>query len=474
MDLPPAGRIELRRAPDRAESGGADSNDSGGVTLNTTTGSGATAAVPNETDVLIIGGGPAGSATGITLTQLGYRVTLLEKAHHPRFHIGESLLPANLPIFERLGVLEQVKAIGMQKWGAEFVSKWHGRSETFEFAESWNKSMQFAYQVRRSQFDEILIRRAAQTGANVIEGCRVRDVTFLPDGAGAEIRAEHEDGRVENWRARFVVDASGRDTFLGTRFNAKRRNPRHNSAAMYAHFKNARRYTEARRAGLISIYWFEHGWFWFIPLADGATSVGAVVWPYYMKSRTTSVREFFDTTLAMCPPLAERLKDAEMVSEIEATGNYSYECKISHGPNFLMVGDAYAFVDPMFSSGVMLAMNSGIEGAKTVDTCLREPARSAQALKKFNRLMHHGPKEYSWFIYRVTGPTMRELFMAPANVLRMKEAILSLLAGDIFGGAPIRPSLNAFKALYYLTSFLRPRRSLQALRRRAMNIQPAD
>ncbi len=441
--------------------------------MNATTGSAAEAA-PNDTDVLIIGGGPGGSATAITLAQLGHRVTLLEKARHPRFHIGESLLPANLPIFASLGVLERVKAIGMRKYGAEFVSKWHGRSETFEFAEAWDKSMPYAFHVRRSEFDEILIRRAAEVGASVVEGCRVRDVTILPGDAGVEVSAEHEDGRIESWHGRYIVDASGRDTFFANRLNAKRRNPKHNSAAMYAHFRNAERYPEPERCGLVSLYWFEHGWMWFIPLADGTTSVGTVVWPYYMKSRKTSVQEFFAATLAMAPDLARRLEGAQLVTDIEATGNYSYESTVSSGKNFLIVGDAFAFVDPMFSSGVLLAMKSGVEGAKAVDTCLRNPAHALQALRQYHRLMHYGPKEYSWFIYRVNGPLMRDFFMGPRNVLRMKEAILSLLAGDIFGGSPIRSSLNAFKALYYIVALLNPRRSLTAWRKRQMNIQPVE
>jgi len=428
-------------------------------------------AVPKETDVLIIGGGPGGSTTGIVLAEMGHRVTVVEKARHPRFHIGESLLPANLPLFRRLGVLEQVEAIGMQKWGAEFVSKWHRRSQTFQFAESWNKTMPYAFQVRRSELDEILFKRAAHQGADVIEGCRVRDVEFLPQDGGAIVTGEHEDGRTETWHAKFVVDASGRDTFLANRMDAKRRNPRHNSASMYAHFKGALRYEEPKRAGLISIYWFEHGWLWFIPLADGATSVGAVVWPYYMKSRNCGVREFFLNTIAMCPPLAERLKDAELSSEIEATGNFSYECTLAHGKNFLMVGDAYAFVDPMFSTGVLLAMHSGIEAAITIHTCLREPAKAARALKKFSHVMRDGLKEYTWFVYRVTNPTMREMFLAPRNILRMKEAMLSLLAGDIFSGTPFKRSLNAFKVTYYILSLFHLRRSLTAFRRRAKNIQ---
>jgi flavin-dependent dehydrogenase len=436
---------------------------------------GAGKTVPIETDVLVIGGGPGGSTTGIVLAEMGHRVTVVEKARHPRFHIGESLLPANLPLFRRLGVLDQIEAIGMQKWGAEFISKWHGRSQTFEFSEAWSKSMPYAYQVRRSELDEILFKRAAHQGADVVEGCRVRDVEFLPQNkdehGGALVTAEHEDGRTQTWHAKFVVDASGRDTFLANRLDAKRRNPRHNSAAMYAHFKGAVRYTEPKRAGLISIYWFEHGWLWFIPLVDGTTSVGAVVWPYYMKSRTCSVREFFLNTIAMCAPLEERLKEAELVSDIEATGNFSYECTLAQGKNFLMVGDAYAFVDPMFSTGVLLAMHSGIEAAITINTCLREPARSARALRKFSHVMQDALKEYTWFVYRVTNPTMREMFLAPRNYLRMKEAMLSLLAGDIYSGTPFKRSLNAFKATYYILSLFHLRRSLAAFRRRAKNIQ---
>jgi flavin-dependent dehydrogenase len=424
-------------------------------------------------DVLVMGGGPAGSTAAILLAGKGYRVVLLEKARHPRFHIGESLLPANLPLFERLGVADRIRAIGMEKWGAEFISPWDGRHQEFEFADAWDKSLALSYQVRRSAFDEILIRRAAEAGALVIEGCRVREVQFPDGGRSARVEAVHEDGRTGCWEARYLVDATGRDTFMANRLKAKQRNKKHNSAAMYAHFTGARR-EAGKREGNIGIYWFDHGWFWFIPLSDGYTSIGAVVWPSHMKTRAVELREFFLSTIALCPPLAERLAGATLASEVEATGNYSYTSDITHGDNYLLVGDAYAFVDPVFSTGVMLAMTSAAAAADTIDDCCKNPEFAARAMKRYDRLVRHGPRQFSWFIYRITNPAMRELFLGPRNVLRMKEALLSMLAGDIFGRTPIWGSLRAFKGLYYAMSFVTLGRSLRAARRRALNIRPVE
>jgi flavin-dependent dehydrogenase len=427
-------------------------------------------------DVAVIGGGPAGSTAATLLADAGYRVQLLEKARHPRFHIGESLLPANLRLFERLGVGEAVREIGMMKLAAEFVSPQHGhRLQRFPFAEAWDKSMTYAYQVRRSQLDEILLRNAAAHGADVVEDCQVRDVEFLDDDSGAILTAMHDDGRPYQCRARFVVDASGRDTLLANRFRTKQRNKKHNSSALYAHFRGAQRHPGADE-GNITVYWFEHGWFWFIPLADGATSVGAVVWPYYLKrrARSTSLEAFFLDTIAMCRPLAERLEHAELVSGVEATGNFSYSGDVTHGRNFVLLGDAFAFIDPVFSSGVMLAMQSAFIGAEAIDTCLRDPARANTALAKFDRGVRRGPKEFAWFIYRMTTPTMRNLFMSPRNVFRAKEALLSLLAGDIFGSTPIWPSLRAFKIIYYVSALVDARNSLRAWRARRRMLRQAD
>jgi flavin-dependent dehydrogenase len=302
----------------------------------------------------------------------------------------------------------------------------------------------------------------------------VQDVEFLPDNAGVLVQARHDDGTTEMVHGRFLLDASGRDTFLANRFKAKRRNKKHASAAIYAHFAGAERHP-GKAAGNITIFWFDHGWFWFIPLADGATSVGVVTWPYYLKTRgERSLEQFFNQTIAQCAPLSERLRHARLVSPVEATGNFSYLCDRTHGDNYLLLGDAYAFIDPVFSSGVLLAMQSAFVGADTVDACLRDPRKSAKALRKFDATMRIGPKAFSWFIYRVTNPTMRDMFMGPRNILRVKEALLSVLAGDLFGTTPIRGPLLVFKGLYYATSLLNFRRTVKAWRMRKHNIQDVD
>lgn len=442
-----------------------DSKDSTGL-------SGAEAA-RMQCDVLVLGGGPGGSTAAIRLAQMGHRVIVVDKARHPRFHIGESLLPANLPLFDRLGVGDAIRAIGMDKRGAEFVSPWHDHKQTFYFSDAWDKSMPAAYQVRRADFDEILFKRASEVGATAIDGCRITDVRFLDNEQGVVAKAVRSDAAGDQAfeiDARFLIDASGRDTFLANRFKAKVRNERHNSSALYGHFTNAKLNT-GTDAGNITVFWFDHGWFWFIPLADGTTSVGAVVWPYYLQSRKKPLREFFLDTIALCPPLAERLSDATLASGPEATGNFSYTSNHVRGPNYVMVGDAFTFVDPVFSSGVMLAMNGAFAAAEAVDVWLRAPAQAAQAMQRFEQIMSRGPREFSWFIYRVTNPTMREMFMAPRNMLRIKEALLSVLAGDIFGSTPIWRSIFAFKVIYYVLSAVHPRRTWLAVRRRRNNIR---
>ncbi|WP_332827582.1 NAD(P)/FAD-dependent oxidoreductase [Ramlibacter sp.] len=432
-------------------------------------------AVPDfSCDVLVIGGGPAGSTLGTLLARRGRDVHVLEKEHHPRFHIGESLLPANVRLFDELGVRADVEKMGMPKWGVEFVSPEHERQNFIEFSEALDKSQPYAWQVRRSELDELLFRTAGEAGARTLEGHRAREVQF--DADGALVQVERDDGSRATWRCRYLVDATGRDTLLANKFKTKQKHPDHNSSALFGHFTGARR-LEGKLEGNITIFWFDHGWFWFIPLADGTTSVGAVVWPYYLKTRNKPLPEFFRDTIAACPALADRLRDATLVDEkVHATGNYSYIGTHCAGDRYAMLGDAYAFVDPVFSSGVYLAMSSAFAALPLVEATLqRGPAAAARERAGFDRFTRQGPKEFSWFIYRVTNPTMRGFFMMSGDApFRVKEAVLTVLAGDVHGRTPFRLPLTLFKGLYYAVSFAHPLRTWNAWRRRRRNIRDLD
>ncbi len=422
-----------------------------------------------DCDVLIIGGGPAGSSMATLLARQGRHVVMLEKDHHPRFHIGESLLPGNVEQFEQLGVKDEVARIGMAKFGIEFVPPDSPDRTCVEFAEGWDPKKSFAWQVRRSELDELLFRHAAREGALTIEGAKVREVDF--DADGATVQAELDDGARRSWRTRYVVDASGRDTLLANKFRCKEKNPRHNSTALFGHFRNARR-LPGKREGNISICWFEHGWFWFIPLADGTTSVGAVCWAYYLKARDKPLKEYFFDTIALCPELHDRLKAATLVGDtVHATGNFSYASTHATGDRYLMLGDAYTFIDPMFSSGVFLAIQSAFDGAEVVKAALDEPAKLAAARRKLEASMRAMPRDYSWFIYRVTNPTIRDMFMNPKDILTVKQGLMSLLAADLHHGWRYRLSLTMFKAVYYFVSLVNWKRTRAGLRRHHDNIR---
>jgi flavin-dependent dehydrogenase len=399
-------------------------------------------------EVLVVGGGPAGSTVAALLAERGIDVVLLEKDRHPRFHIGESLLPLNIPLLESLGIADDIKRIGMPKWGVDFISPAHNRTVTFEFADAWDKDQPYSFQVRRSEFDHILLRNAAARGARVAEGCRVAELD-LARADGVDVTVKTDAGQEQHWRARFLVDASGRDTLVANRLGLKDRNRRHASAAIYGHFTDARR-QEGRAEGNISIFWFDHGWIWFIPLADGTTSIGAVCPPDYLKSRNTDVTAFFSDTIAKAPALAERLVGATLTGPATATGNYSYRARTMTGRNYLLIGDAYAFIDPVFSTGVYLAMNSAFRAADAVTTVIRNPHQADRALARFDADVRRAIDRFSWFIYRMNRPALRDLFMNPRNILRLQEAMVSMLSGNVFGPSPVHHRLKFFKVLYYI------------------------
>jgi 2-polyprenyl-6-methoxyphenol hydroxylase-like FAD-dependent oxidoreductase len=193
-----------------------------------------------------------------------------------------------------------------------------------------------------------------------------------------------------------------------------------------------------------------------------------------MKSRKTDPQQFLLQTIALCPALAERLRDARLVSPVTATGNYSYTAAHSSGRNYLLLGDAFAFVDPVFSTGVLLAMQSAFVGADTIETCLDSPREARRALKAFDASTRRGLRTFSWFIYRVMTPALRHLLMNPTQRFRLQPAILSVLAGDIFRGTPLGLRLAIFKTVYYLNSLFTPRRTVRAWKNRKQAIREPE
>jgi flavin-dependent dehydrogenase len=425
---------------------------------------------PGSAHVLVVGGGPGGSTAAALLARKGLRVTLVEKSRHPRFHIGESLLPMNMPIFERLGVFDQVMAIGRRKLGADFPAPNERGYNVFRFARTLNPGTGFAVQIRREDLDQLLFKHAAACGAQTLEDTEVLGVDFGADAVTARLRAA--DGTISELKADYVVDATGRNTLLGSALRLKRKHQQHQSAALFAHFSGVER-RSGEDAGNISIYRFPSGWVWMIPLPGDCTSIGAVCYPEYLRERRGSNAEFLMSTLQRIPGARDRIQGASIIGNLHATGNYSYICSRMSGHRWLMVGDAFAFLDPIFSTGVYLAMNSAERAAEVVAACLREPHKEAALQRRYARFVRRGMGRLSWFIFRFTSPAMSRMFAHPRDLLQVEQAMVSLLAGDVFSSPRVWWRLQFFKLLYFSTWLSLWQRSLRndRARRRQVGVE---
>jgi len=415
-------------------------------------------------DVLVVGGGPAGSTISALLAEKGWAVHVLEKEAHPRFHIGESLLPQTVPMLKRLGVLADVERIGIVKYGAEMISHRFGRSQMFYFAKAFDESQPYAFEVKRSEFDAILAKNATAKGVQFHEGVTALRVEFRP-GLSSLVHAEDGEGRPRVWETRFVVDASGRDTFLSGQLGGKHRSKKHGSAAVFGHFEGVTR-LPGKDEGNISVGWLDDGWSWMIPFKDGTMSVGVVCHPDYIKSRTVPLDQFLLDTLKQSPPVAKRMERAKPLTPTYAAANFSYRRETMSGDGYLMIGDAFAFIDPVFSSGVHLAMNSATLGATVVDAALRCAPEYRTHVAEFERVVRRGIGTFSWFIHRFNQPAFQTLFVSTRRPPKIERAVLSLLAGDVFSQKKARFPLFLFKVVYYVQFLLNWRENWAVARRR--------
>jgi flavin-dependent dehydrogenase len=339
-----------------------------------------------QSDVIVIGGGPSGSATATLLAKQGFSVTLYERDHFPRFHIGESMIPFCYPIIERLGLLPKMKASHFtKKFGVQFINE-HGKlSEPFRFSQYDSHERSQSWQVVRSEFDKMLLDNARDHGVTVHEGARVLDV--ITDGEsvhGVKVKLE---GQPEcEVRAQVVVDASGQSSIIMDRMHLREWDPVLKKAAIWTYWKGAKREPGIDSGGTIVMQTQEKkGWFWFIPLHDDVVSVGVVAGhDYLFKNRDTKdLESIYMQEVARCPGVQPRIADATRCEDYKAQKEYSYKAKKGAGDGWVLVGDAYGFLDPLYSSGLMLALTSAATAADAVTEALQANDVSEARLQKW-------------------------------------------------------------------------------------------
>lgn len=383
-------------------------------------------------DCLIIGGGPAGATAGAVLGMHGRRVAILERESFPRHHIGESLMPHTFHTFERIGMLEKLATIGFPvKQSVQFVSASGRESSPFYFPDWKPDPSSYTWQVKRDVFDAVMLSNAKDHAAQIYQPAQVSKVLFENERA-VGVRAIIDNEQVD-LAARVVIDASGQSAILAKQLNIRQNDPKLRNGAIYAYYENAAR-DEGRNAGATIIISTPDrtGWFWSIPLSDSLTSIGLVGPPSYLFSgRGDDPSATLDAEITACPAMARRLEDAKRVSNVYVTSDFSYRASRIAGDGWILVGDAFGFLDPVYSSGLMLALKSGEWAADAVHEALTAGDTSGERLGCFGDKFVAGMHLLQKLVYAFYDPKFSFADFT-RRYPQYKDNLIRMLIGDVF------------------------------------------
>lgn len=413
-------------------------------------------------DVAIIGGGPAGSTAATLLARAGRRVIVCEREKFPRFHIGESLLPVSMKTFARLGVHEKFERAGfLRKYGGEMASACSEEGVKFYFKDGYRSQNETSYQVPRAEFDKVLLDHAAEHGAEVREETLVKTIEFFSDRAALVVQSK--SAAEEKITARYVIDASGRHSVLGNHFKLKETYPHLQKISIFAHYEGVPA-EEGRDGTLTRQLRATDRWFWYIPLPNDRASIGVVLDTALFKQAKKSPEQFLEESLAEQPFLARRMTHARRITPAWASADFSYRQTRLTGDRWMLAGDAAGFIDPVFSSGVFLALLAGEQCADILDVVLDSPRKARRFFAKYERLLRRVMKSYLRFVDAWYSKEFIEVFLYPQDVLQIPPAVNAVLGGNISGSFAIRWRMAAFYFIVWLQRYLPlcPRRTLVA------------